>query len=743
MTDTSRRPVILQILDRADKEILALSRADAGAVYNFQSKFRQNPQAHGLRLKQLKGSRLYSARVTDAHRAILLNVGERHFLLVSVRHRSDVYDDLDRYSYQINRVTGGIEVIDLAAVGDSIVGRLLPADDPAAVPEKPVKAPALFDPYTDQQLTDLGVAEPLLPSIRRLHTDDDLLRFADCVPALTADILLALHDGKTYDEVLDLVTTPVRADEPVDTDDWAAASNNPATQVTTDDSALQAILAESFARWQVFLHPTQRKVANHPYPGSARVSGGPGTGKTIVALHRVKCLAERLEPGKDKPILLTTFNRNLAADLRSRLLDLAGADLSARVDIVNIDKLASRIVNEAGSDAKRRVIDETAALKRWNSFLLELGECRFDAEFLNAEWAHIILGQAATTRDEYFRVRRVGRGKPITRDDRDTIWQITERFTKELDREGVWTWRQIAARAARLELDREARIQAAGDTAGQTLRYRYQHIVVDEAQDLSPTHWRLLRAMTPVGPDDMFITGDTHQRLYDNQVALSTVGINIRGRRSSRLTISYRTTREILKVATQLLTGETYDDLDGGTDTLNGYRSLLHGVTPTFRGAPTWAQERGLIIGQLRAWGNASDGSAAVCVPTRDYVNDVIQWLIDEGIQAVEIGPDGPVRPDGVHVGTMHRFKGLEYQRVIIAGASDGLVPRRAIDRFRNDDPKRYRQERARDRSRLFVAATRARDDLAVFWHGSRSPFIPASLLQQDAVRSREGGSEC
>jgi superfamily I DNA/RNA helicase len=107
----------------------------------------------------------------------------------------------------------------------------------------------------------------------------------------------------------------------------------------------------------------------------------------------------------------------------------------------------------------------------------------------------------------------------------------------------------------------------------------------------------------------------------------------------------------------------------------------------------------------------------------------VIQWLTDDGIRAVEIGPDGPARPDGVHVGTMHRFKGLEYQRVIIAGASDGLVPRRAIDRYQDSDAKRYQQERARDRSRLFVAATRARDDLAVFWHGNRSPFVPASLV--------------
>ncbi len=111
-----RRAVTLRMLDRADKEIMDLARADIGAVYKFKSKFRQNPHSPGLHLKQLKGdSRLWSARVNDYYRAILLHVGDQHYLLVSVKHRSDVYDDLDRYSYHINRITGGIEVIDLAA----------------------------------------------------------------------------------------------------------------------------------------------------------------------------------------------------------------------------------------------------------------------------------------------------------------------------------------------------------------------------------------------------------------------------------------------------------------------------------------------------------------------------------------------------------------------------------------------------------------------------------------------------
>jgi superfamily I DNA/RNA helicase len=61
----------------------------------------------------------------------------------------------------------------------------------------------------------------------------------------------------------------------------------------------------------------------------------------------------------------------------------------------------------------------------------------------------------------------------------------------------------------------------------------------------------------------------------------------------------------------------------------------------------------------------------------------------------------------------MHRFKGLDYQKMIIAGVADGLVPRQMINQYREADPKKFERERQRDRSLLFVAATRARDELA------------------------------
>ncbi|MEV1288750.1 UvrD-helicase domain-containing protein [Micromonospora sp. NPDC049679] len=715
----------LRMLDRADKEVMKLTRADIGAVYEFMHKFRHNPENPGLNLKALSGdSRLMSARVNKDYRALLLHIADRDYLLVDVKHRGEVYDDLTRYAYRINRVTGGIEVVDLAPVGDSIVGRLVPL---VAEPE-PAQKP-LFDAYTDVQLLELGVSEPLLPQIRELTAEAELLELLDRAPQLTTDVLFALFDGTPYDEVLKQVTDPVRADEPVDPEDFEAAVERPATQVTSDDEALQAMLGEAFERWQIFLHPTQRKLVERPYKGPARVGGGPGTGKTIVALHRVAHLARQLPPGADKPILLTTFNRNLAADLRTRLMALGGQELVSRVDIVNIDRLASRVVTEAKSGSSRRVVDDNRVPELWSEFLLETGESGWDAEFLAAEWTQVILGQVLNSRTDYFKARRPNRGRSLNRAERDQIWQLTERFSTWLEGQGVWTWRQVAQRAARLEMDRAA-AGASGESSGGFYRPRYRHVVVDEAQDLSAAHWKMLRAMVAPGQDDMFLTGDTHQRIYDNHVTLSSLGINIRGR-SSRLTLSYRTTRQILADALQIMTGEVYDDLDGGEEDLAGYRSLLRGGRPTFRGAATWAQERDLIVEQLRSWGNPTDGSVAICVPTNELAADVIARLQADGTRVVEIGPDGPKQPDGVHIGTMHRFKGLEYQRMIISGVSDGLVPRQMVNRYRDSDPKRYQRERQRDRSLLFVAATRPRDELAVFWHGAPSPFLTSRLVQR------------
>jgi superfamily I DNA/RNA helicase len=104
---------------------------------------------------------------------------------------------------------------------------------------------------------------------------------------------------------------------------------------------------------------------------------------------------------------------------------------------------------------------------------------------------------------------------------------------------------------------------------------------------------------------------------------------------------------------------------------------------------------------------------------------EVESYLKSHGVAAASIGADGPRRPDAVHVGTLHRFKGLEYQRMIVAGISDGVIPAPRIESLRETEPLRYQREIKQACSLLFVAATRARDSLVMSWHGAPSPFLP------------------
>jgi superfamily I DNA/RNA helicase/mRNA-degrading endonuclease RelE of RelBE toxin-antitoxin system len=713
--------VQLRLLDKADKEIGKLPRAVKGAIYDFQRKFRDDPESPGLQFKQLAGnSQLYSARVTADYRALLLRVTGTEYLLVAVKPRGSAYENLDRYAFGVNAVSGGIEFVDVVSTEEAALA-LGGQSPPAPVP--PSSPTPLFAAFAPGQLLELGVAEPLLPLIAKITSEEELLGLAEYAPSLTAEVLFALHDGLAPEEVLEQVTAPVKAEDRVDVADFAAAMQRPATLVTTDDSAIEAALQGNFARWQVFLHPTQRKIVEKSYTGPARVSGGPGTGKTIVALHRVVHLAGQLS-AEDAPILFTTFNKNLAADLRSRLLELAGREILDRVEVTNVDALATKVVTEARPGTRPHWMDDSKAVEAWETMLLELGATGWDARFLNDEWSQVVLGQALTSRDDYFRARRAARGKSLNRVQRAEVWQLVEQFTKRLREQNLWTFRQVAAEAARIER-----------VAAEAGKYHYRHVVVDEAQDLSPAHWLLLRAMVAAGPNDMFLVGDTHQRIYDSYVSLGSLGIAIRGR-SARLTLSYRSTHQILATAEALLGRELWDDLDGGADTLAGYRSVLRGPRPELHGYATWNDELAGMARQVEKWlaAGAPPASIGVAVPVRRLVSEAESYLRDHAVPVTSLGADGPRKPDAVHVGTLHRFKGLEYQHMLVAGVSAGLIPDARVDEYRGTDPVRYGREVKQARSLLFVAATRARDSLKITWHGAGSPFLPESVQSGDGV---------
>ncbi|MEV6965269.1 UvrD-helicase domain-containing protein [Hamadaea sp. NPDC051192] len=704
--------------DSFDKAYHALDATVQRRVVDFMLKLRKDPDANGLNLKQPQGARdkrVWTARVNDNFRAVLLRPDDVTFYLATIKPHDDAYTYASRIVWDVNKVTGGVEFYDHGAIEEVLAHTQGSASEPAA---------GFFDGVSDSDFERLGVTSSLIPVLREIRSDDALLGIADLAPKLTCQVILALADGRTSEDVWAEIVAAAKADDEVDTSDFAAAAERPATlesfAVVTDDSKeLERVLLKPMSEWRVFLHPHQRRLAyrNKPYNGPVRISGGPGTGKTVVALHRVKALADALPPTSGKRILLTTYT-NALSDLLTRLLDdLGGPELTSRVDVLNIDKVVRDVlrseIESHGNDVE--VLGDAAIATRWHEILTDLGkDGRFDRLFLVGEWEQVIIAQNVRTRDEYFAARRAGRGRRLNRADRSAVWELIQEFERRLDRDKALGFKQAAARAADIA------------TTWSDNERPYQHVVIDEAQDLHAAHWNLLRALVPSGPNDMFIVGDTFQRIYDNRVSLSQFGIDIRGR-SQRLTLNYRTTRQILQAALRMVSEDDYDDLDGGTDTLAGYRSILRGSMPRVAGYPTRNAELAALVQQVGTWHAAGIPleEIAVIARTTPAAAAASAALRAANIASTSVKSGQNAMPgDGVQAMTMHRAKGLEFRAVAIIGADARQMPLDIAVTGADDDRLEHRRDLQRERSLLFVSATRPREALTITWAGSPSPFL-------------------
>ncbi len=468
---------------------------------------------------------------------------------------------------------------------------------------------------------------------------------------------------------------------------------------------LHLVLAHPFAAWRTFLHPDQRQIAYQArYAGPAQVTGGPGTGKTVTVLHRAAFLAGRAEP-----VLVTTFAGNLADALRAQL-DLLIQDVGVRrrIEVLNVDRLAYSIVKQARGTPV--IADERVLRARWAEAAADAG-LAFTPAFGKNEWEQVILAQDLRTEQAYLTCPRTGRGRPLSKAQRSQVWQATQRVTAELAAAREATHLQLADEAAQL-------LRQAGAP-------RYRHILVDEAQDLHPSQWRLLRAAVAPGPDDLFIAADPHQRVYDNRVSLASQRISVRGR-SRRLSLNYRTTQEILAWAVPLLGTEPVTGLDGEVDSLLGYRSPMRGPRPERRVTATRAEEFNFLTERVRSWLSAGLEPHAVGVAARSasLVREAREALKAAGIATVSLSGRGGSQ--AVRAGTMHAMKGLEFQAVAVIGVEQGLVPEPAAVTPETEDAAAHAQDLQRERCVLFVACTRARDHLYVSGTGRPSIFLPS-----------------
>lgn len=162
--------------------------------------------------------------------------------------------------------------------------------------------------------------------------------------------------------------------------------------------------------------------------------------------------------------------------------------------------------------------------------------------------------------------------------------------------------------------------------------------------------------------------------------------------------------------------------------TLNGYRSLLHGVKPDIRGYSSASEEAGAIIDWVRQRldRGVSPGSICIVARTGTEVKAIEDALAKAGIPSGEVSNNADPGEFKVHCATMRRVKGLEYRMMVLAHVSDGAVTPRFIEQIRHTDPVEYERGVLQERSLLFVSVTRARDEALITWRQKPSRLLPA-----------------
>lgn len=705
----------LAISDEFFDAYSCLPRNAQGKVSEFINRFRQDPTRAGLNYESIHDSRdkrMKSVRVDQAHRAIVLKPDSGNvYILLWVAKHDDAYTWAKRKVCRINEVSGALQIIDIEDV-EATTERL------ERINQEQTQRSGKFDSIKDKQLMQLGVPEILLPAVRQVATDEAVDQLLPHLPREASDALLMLAAGYELDEVMRQLEKTKEV-QPVDVEDLATALQNDDSlsrfMVITDDIELEEMLAAPLEKWRVFLHPTQRKLIDRDWKGAVRVLGGAGTGKTVVAIHRAKWLVQNRFTNSSDRILFTTFTRNLAVDIEANLKSICSTDQMRRIRVVNLDAWVAEFLRQEGVETRIVYGDETEDLWR-QAYTIASVELGLSLNFYQEEWQAVVLDQGCQTLRDYLVARRTGRGTRLSRQQRQAIWSVFEEYRNLLREKGLREPEDAMRDAAQII------------TAKGTASLPFKAVIVDEAQDMSEAAFSLLRAIVgEAAPNDLFIVGDPHQRIYGKAVTLSRCEIDIRGR-SRKLRLNYRTTDEIRKWATEILEGVSVDDLDGGADSLKDYRSLMHGDAPIVKGFVRFEDELAYLKQLLLSIQATEQTFSGVCLVFR---TNTLMEQYETALKSLEFPvkrirrnqPDNLLE-EGIRTSTMHRVKGLQFNYVLIPSLNADVLPLKSGLEHRADEISQIRFTDG-ERCLLHVAATRAKKQVLITYYGTPSQLLP------------------
>jgi superfamily I DNA/RNA helicase/mRNA-degrading endonuclease RelE of RelBE toxin-antitoxin system len=548
----------------------------------------------------------------------------------------------------------------------------------------------LPEPITAELLKKLQVPEMYATRLQQIKDEEALF---NC-PGVDDGVLLKIHEYMFERPLIEVMQQPDLVLNHVD------------DLLRYKDGELLAFLLR--------LSPDQEKYASWSLrtAGPTLAKGGPGTGKSTVALYRIRSLLDQLlKTGKGTPhILFTTYTNALVRSSQQLLQQLLGTNVQhVRVDTA--DSIAYAILNSCGLAKEIAILDnleelhelvrQAIAQSEFGGNLLQKQAQkqvieRMGLDYLLQEFNNIIVARQLETLEAYQKTSRNGRKLPLNAIHRAAVWQVYEHWQDLLQAQNKETWQQRRVRAASL-------VQHC------PLYQHYDAVVVDEAQDLDLSALRMLIQLCK-SPARLFITADANQSIYGSGFSWSDVHESLKFQgRTSILRSNYRSTAEIGEAAQSYLTYGALEPEVGERHYVN------NGPLPDARTVLNSYYEAQLLASYFKKASRSlrlTLGACAVLCPT-DYAGKTLASVLNEqGIEATYMtGHDlNLTRPD-IKIMTLKSSKGLEFPIVAVAGFTHCLnyptIPTGA-------STEQGQELLARERRTLFVGMTRAMRALLV-----------------------------
>lgn len=640
-------------MDTFWQKIFDLPKSIQNKVLDFQKKFRDNPYGHNINLEKIhnfKDDSIRTARVTLDYRAVIGVINETTYGLLYIDHHDEAMRWAENKKFTFNAYTNGYQIVPLTIVVDNNN-------------EEQTEQSLPFSQYSDNQLLKIGVPNESMTVVRSIIGYDDLEIKKNLLPSDVYEYLFYLLDD---DIDIEDIIKEVEGGKGFDNNGLSANAKRHFVEIKNDEE-LESMLGENVEKWQIFLHPSQRALVEEDYNGAKKITGGAGTGKTVAALHRLKRLSIN---AKTKSILYTTYTKALTANILQRIKPLQVNESAC--EITNIDKLVWTLAEKYGvlttaGNNKQFLDDGKKSQEVWKT-VSNANPGDYDHCFLKDEYENVILYNNILTLNDYLRQPRLGRGKPLMNSQKKMVWKLIELYESlKEDAHFVERW-ELFNKVSNYLHDNQI--------------YPYEHVIADEIQDFSNPELRFLRSLVKEGRNDLFMVGDPYQCIYnDRRINFSKVGINVRGNRSRRLRVNYRTTEEIKRSAVNIVKGERYDNFDGEEESLAGYVSLMHGSIPEYYIYNNKEEELKSILSIIEDLHQKSGfeyNEIAVASYFKDSIKPIQDVLHNSNIPFSNI-ESKTKNKDGVVLSTLHNLKGLEFKIIIIINVNNQTYPWKPI----------------------------------------------------------------